>query len=61
MESKDSNDFLVQILLYLVKIWNKLKRGQNWYLSGLGRIRLGRLRQNSYLGSGSVRSGKVIG
>jgi hypothetical protein len=28
---KDSNDFLVQIRLYLVKIWKKSKRGRNQF------------------------------
>jgi hypothetical protein len=27
VESKDSNDFLVQIRLYVVKIWKKSRRG----------------------------------
>jgi hypothetical protein len=61
IESKDSNDFLVQIQLYLAKIWKKSKRGQNRFLSRLGWVGLGRLRQNSYPQSGRVRSGWVRG
>jgi hypothetical protein len=35
IEGKDSNDFLVQLQLYLVKIWKKSKRWRNRLLSGL--------------------------
>jgi hypothetical protein len=58
VESKYSNDFLVQIRLYLVMIWKKSKRGRNrfwlryeiWFLVGLARVKAETLPR---VGSGS--------
>jgi hypothetical protein len=70
IESKDSNDFLVQLRLYLAKIWKKSKRGRNlfqlrhetWFPAGLVGVKaktLSGVKSGSWLGLVRVRQVKA--